>query len=235
MEKAKKKKIFKSLDAGEKLERLTSLAENKRELQIWENVENTKREFFEVQNFKQDTDTLILKLKAKETSLPGKQVLINFEVEGHEFFSVGNLKPPEGSLYELALVPKIFRFEKRKYMRIPNDFARRMSIKVSEGESVNYFKLDNVSPEGAAMILSSEKQRYFKPQTKIKSLVLELNEHIYKIANAVVQHSTTLEDSPELIKVGMRFKEIDPREKRALVREVQNCLYKALKKDEKES
>ena len=70
---------------------------------------------------------------------------------------------------------------------------------------------------------------------KIKSLVLELNEHIYKIANAVVQHSTALEDSPELIKVGMRFKEIDPREKRALVREVQNCLYKALKKDEKES
>ena len=235
MQKAKKKKIFKSLDADEKLERLTSLAENKRELQIWENVENTKREFFEVQDFKQDTDTLILKLKAKETSLPGKQVLINFEVEGHEFFSVGNLKAPKESLYQLALVPKIFRFEKRKYMRIPNDFARRMSIKISEGESVNYFKLDNVSPDGAAMILSSEKGRYFKPQTKIKSLVLELNEQIYKVANAVIQHATILEDSPELIKVGMRFKEIDQREKRALAREVQNCLYKALKKDEKDS
>ena len=52
MEKAKKKKIFKSLDAEEKLERLTSLAENKRELQIWENVESPKREFFEVQNLK---------------------------------------------------------------------------------------------------------------------------------------------------------------------------------------
>ena len=235
MQKAKKKKIFKSLDAEEKLERLSSLSENRRELQVWENVENSKREFFEVQNFKQDTDTLILKLKGKETNLPGKQVLINFEVEGHEFFSVGNLKVSEESLYELALVPKIFRFEKRKYMRIPNDFARRMSIKVSEGESVNYFKLDNVPPEGAAMILSSEKQKYFKPQTKIKNLVLELNENIYKITNAVVQHSTPLEESPELIKVGMRFKEMDQREKRALVREVQNCLYKALKKDEKES
>ena len=235
MQKAKKKKIFKSLDSEEKLERLSSLAENRRELQVWENVENTKREFFEVQDFKQDSDTLILKLKAKETNLPGKQVLINFEVEGHEFFSVGSLKVPEESLYELALVPKIFRFEKRKYMRIPNDFARRMSIKVSEGEAVNYFKLDNVSPDGAAMILSSEKQKYFKPQTKIKGLVLELNEHIYKITNAIIQHSTPLEESPELIKVGMRFKEMDQREKRALVREVQNCLYKALKKDEKES
>ena len=232
MEKAKKKKIFKSLDADEKLERLTSLAENKRELQIWENVESAKREFFEVQNFKQDTDSLILKLKATETNLPGKQVLINFEVEGHEFFSVGNLKPAEESLYELVLCPKIFRFEKRKYLRIPNDFARRMSIKVTEGESTNYFKLDNVSPEGAAMILSSEKMRHFKPQTKIKGLVLELNENIYKISYAVIQHSTALEDSPELIKVGMRFKEMDQREKRALVREVQNCLYKALKKDE---
>ena len=235
MQKAKKKKIFKSLDSEEKLERLSSLAENRRELQVWENVENTKREFFEVQDFKQDSDTLILKLKGKETNLPGKQVLTNFEVEGHEFFSVGNLKVPEESLYELALVPKIFRFEKRKYMRIPNDFARRMSIKITEGEAVNYFKLDNVSPDGAAMILSSEKQKYFKPQTKIKGLVLELNENIYKITNAVVQHSTPLEESPELIKVGMRFKEMDQREKRALVREVQNCLYKALKKDEKES
>ena len=45
MSKAKKKKIFKSLDASEKLERLTSLAENKRELQIWENEENTKESF----------------------------------------------------------------------------------------------------------------------------------------------------------------------------------------------
>jgi hypothetical protein len=36
------------------------------------------------------------------------------------------------------------------------------------------------------------------------------------------------------MKVGMRFKEIDPKEKRRLGREIQNCLYLALKKEEKD-
>ena len=98
-------------------------------------------------------------------------------------------------------------------MRIPNDFARRMSIKVSEGEDSNYFKLDNVSPEGAAMTLSVEKRKNFRAQTKLKGLVVELNDHIFKVGLAVIQHTTPLEGSSEFIKVGMRFKEVDQREK----------------------
>ena len=120
-------------------------------------------------------------------------------------------------------------------MRIPNDFARRMSIKVSEGEDSNYFKLDNVSPEGAAMTLSVEKRKNFRAQTKLKGLVVELNDHNFKVGLAVIQHTTPLEGSSEFIKVGMRFKEVDQREKRRLGREVQNCLYRALKKDDKEA
>ena len=84
-------------------------------------------------------------------------------------------------LVHVGLCPKIFRFEKRKYMRIPNDFAKRMSLKITNGNSVEYFKLDNVSPEGAAMILSSEKQRLFSPKSNFKNVVLELNDLIFKI------------------------------------------------------
>ena len=51
---AKKKKIFKSLDKEEKREMLNSLAENNREMQIWENVEGAIREYFEVREFKID-------------------------------------------------------------------------------------------------------------------------------------------------------------------------------------
>ena len=227
---AKKKKIFKSLDQEEKREKLNSLAENNREMQIWENVEGSIREYFEVREFKIDENCLLLKMKSDKTSLVGKQVLLNFEVTGHEFFSVGDFKGPENDLYQLDLCPKIFRFEKRKYMRIPNDFAKRMSLKITNGNSVEYFKLDNVSPEGAAMILSSEKQRLFSPKSNFKNLILELNDLIFKIAVVVVQNSTPVEDSPDLIKIGMRFKEIESQEKRGLVKEVQNCLYQNLKK-----
>ena len=79
------------------------------------------------------------------------------------------------------------------------------------------------------------KRKYFKAQTKLKGLIVELNDQIFKVGLAVIQHTTPLEDSPEFIKVGMRFKEIEQREKRGLGREVQNCLYRALKKDDKDS
>jgi hypothetical protein len=199
-------------------------------MQIWENIEGASREYFEVREFKSDENCLLLKIKSDKTGLVGKQVLLNFEVAGHEFFSVGDFKGPENDLYQLNLCPKIFRFEKRKYMRIPNDFAKRMSLKITNGNAVEYFKLDNVSPEGAAMILSTEKQKMFAPKNNFKNIILELNDLIFKIAIVVVQHSTLLEDSPDLIKIGMRFKEIDSKEKRGLVKEVQNCLYQNLKK-----
>ena len=225
---AKKKNLFKSLSDEDMTKKLELAAQEKSEAHIWEQTDSN-RELFYITEYNKEEQYFILRSGAKETKLADKECLINFEAEEREFFSAGTLLPRKGDLYTFSLGNKVFRFDKRKNLRIPAEFTEELIFKVNRQKDFHFTGV-NISEGGVGIVCNSDKKDVFTVNKKFRDVFLEFNGKNYPIELVIVQYNGDHDTEKGKSQVGLAFKGITETVKFNIKKEVQKCLFKALKK-----
>ena len=225
----KKKNLFKVLSENDMKEKLKLASEEKSEAHIWEQADNI-RELFYITDFQEDQNRFILRPSLNETSLLNKECLINFEAEDREFFSTGTIQPGEKGLFLFTIGNKVFRFDKRKHLRIPEEFTESLIFKVNRQKDF-HFNCFNISEGGIGIICNLDKRDVFSVNKKFRDVFLEFNGKNYAIELVIVQYNGEADEEygQNKIQIGLAFKSITETVKFNIKKEVQKCLFKALK------
>ena len=225
---AKKKNLFKSLSDEDMKKKLELAAKEHSEAHIWEQTDSS-RELFYVTEYNKEENYFILRPGGKETKLNDKECLINFEAEDREFFSTGTLLPRKEGLYTFSLGNKVFRFDKRKNLRIPAEFTEELIFKVNRQKDFHFPGI-NISEGGVGIVCNADKREVFTVNKKFRDVFLELNGKNYPIELVIVQYNGDHETDKGKAQIGLSFKAITETVKFNIKKEVQKCLFKALKK-----
>ena len=224
----KKKNLFKVLSEADMKIKLKSAAEEHSEAHIWEQSNNT-RELFYITEFQEDQNRFILRPSLNETTLIEKECLINFETDDREYFSTGTIQPSEKGLFLFSLGDKVFRFDKRKHLRIPGEFTEGLTFKVNRQKDF-HFQCINISEGGIGIICTPDKKDVFAINKKFRDVFLEFNGKNYPIELVIVQYNGEAdEEYSNKLQIGLSFKGITETVKFNIKKEVQKCLFKALK------
>ena len=229
----KKKKLFNSLSEEDMHKKLASAADEKSEAYVWESSDSN-RELFYITEYLKEEQYFILRAGSKETKLCDKECLINFEAEERDFFSAGTLLPRKEGLYNFSLGNKLFRFDKRKNLRIPAEFTDDITFKVNRQKDFHFSGI-NISENGVGLVCNEDKSSVFTVNKKFRDVYLEFNGKNYAIELVIVQYNGPHDSEEGKIQVGLFFKTITETVKFNIKKEVQKCLLKALKKKKAES
>jgi c-di-GMP-binding flagellar brake protein YcgR len=224
MEKQEKKSAFDPLSKDEKIQKISVVANTRSDVHVWEKKEN-KKSVLVATSF--EPEEFVLKLSTQE-DIPGElfngPVFIYFEADGHEFFSSGRIdkESEDGKKLSIKMASKIFRFDKRKNLRLPREYVDSCDFAMNrlDGQS---FECVDASVGGVAVLVPDEQKDLFSEGRKFKDNSLKINGDVYNVPEVNVNYVKDIGDGKK--QVGLVFGDLEEGTKEKLGNEINSLVY----------